>query len=152
MKTFVLLIALLAAVSGSFIQQHDYWHTFDKTLMEKGIPFTAYLWNWCGSKCLYLHNYNTTANFAWIEFNQTKSSLLPNFGACFVETNVSGKVSYALWDTAITNNTWYSTNCGSDTTNWWNDTLGTAPKYGIVKVVNPGIDYTKWPIPFGSII
>ncbi len=95
-KVLILLLALLAAASASFLRTHDYWYTAGKALGKKGSPFD-YAWNYCDMKCLYLERWHTGKDFVFITF--TQSTFKPNFGACYVvDKDATGKKTYTLWN------------------------------------------------------
>ncbi len=48
----------------------------------------------------------------------SQSIVTPNFGACYVQTNVNGVSGYALWNT-VASNTWYEANCGKETEDYY---------------------------------
>lgn len=138
MKTVLVLIALLAAVSATLVQNHDFWYTAEKALVKTNVPFADYAWNYCDLKCLYFEHYFKGKDFVYINFSE--GFFKPNFAACFVRTVLAnGTATYALWNTVVTNNTWYNTNCGKDTTNYWTASQGASPKYTVLNVKGTGI-------------
>jgi hypothetical protein len=138
MKVFILCLALLAAASASMVRSHDYWYTAQKSLVTSGVPFADYAWNYCDLKCLYFEHYYPGKDFVYINFSQ--GFFHPNFAACFVRYNLTnGSANYSLWDTVVTNNTWYNTYCGGDTANYYDQSLGTNPTYTVLSVRGVGI-------------
>jgi hypothetical protein len=135
-KVLILLLALLAFASASFLRTHDYWYTAQKSLVKTGAPFSDIAWNYCDLKCLYLERYYTTADFAFITFNA--GTFKPNFGACYViKTDSNGAKTYALWNTVATN-TWYDTNCGKETEDYYAFSTGASPKYKVEQIEGEG--------------
>ena len=138
MKTLIVLIALLAFASATLVRSHDYWYTAQKKLVASGIPYSDYAWNYCDLKCLYFEHYYPGKDFVYINFSE--GFFKPNFAACFVRSVLAnGTATYALWNTVVTNNTWYNTNCGGDTGNYWTQSQGTGAKYTVVSIQGIGI-------------
>eukprot|EP00178_Gracilaria_changii_P028192 TRINITY_DN972_c0_g2_i1.p1 TRINITY_DN972_c0_g2~~TRINITY_DN972_c0_g2_i1.p1 ORF type:complete len:146 (+),score=12.72 TRINITY_DN972_c0_g2_i1:2-439(+) len=145
MKVIILCVLLLAAAQATLVQSHDYWYTAQKAIVKTGAPLADYAWNYCDLKCLYFEHYYKGQDFVYIEFNP--GFFKPNFAACFVRNVLgNGTATYALWNTVVTNNTWYSKYCGGDTANYWQESQGANPKYTVVAV--KGIGIGNYPAPY----
>ena len=135
-KVLLVLIALLALTSASFLRSHNYWYTAQKAVVKTGAPLADSAWNYCDNKCLYLERYYANVDFCYITFSQ--SIVKPNFGACYVvNTGAAGK-TYALW-TSVATNTWYNTYCGQETEDYWALSTGASPKYTVVTIEGEGL-------------
>jgi hypothetical protein len=137
MKAILICVLLLAAAQASLLQSHEYWYTAEKAIAKNGPPFDI-AWNYCDLKCLYFEHYYKGVDFVWIDFNP--GFFKPNFAACFVRhVLANGTADYALWNTVVTNNTWYNTYCGGDTANYWAQSQGTNPTYTVTAIRGIGI-------------
>ena len=138
MKLLIVFVALMAFASATLVRNHEFWYTAQKKLVTTGIPFADYAWNYCDLKCLYFEHYYKGKDFVYINFSE--GTFKPNFAACFVRTVLSnGTATYALWNTVVKNNTWYNTNCGKDTANYWAQSQGANAKYSVLSIKGIGI-------------
>ena len=136
-KILVVLFALLAAVSASFLRSHDYWYTAQKSLVKTGAPLADVAWNYCDNKCLYLERWYHGNDFCWINFSE--SVFKPNFGACYVaKKDSAGKKTYALWNTVATNK-FYDSYCGKETEDYYALSQGDKAKYKVEGIEGEGV-------------
>lgn len=128
MKQALLVFIALISLTVSIQLRHNFWYTAPKAAVVKGIPFSDVAWNYCDMKCTYLEKYNPGRDFVVIPF--TESTFKPDFASCYVANNNNGTNSYVLWNT-VTKNTYFETNCGGDTEDYWANSKGNDPKYKI---------------------
>jgi hypothetical protein len=136
-KTLIVLVALLVAASASFLRTHDYWYTAQKAIVKTHAPLSDAAWNYCDNKCLWLEHLYKGKDFAFITFSE--SILKPNFGACYVvNTDATGKKTYALWNTVATNK-FYDTYCGKETEDYYALSQGDKAKYKVEGIEGEGL-------------
>jgi hypothetical protein len=128
-KVLILAIMLLALGSASLTRNHEFWYTAGKAAATAGLWNSDYAWNYCDMKCTYLEHLFPGNDFVVISFSE--STFKPNFASCYIAKTANSTTTYALWNTAG-KNTWYETNCGADTEDYYALTKGDKPKYTIV--------------------
>ncbi|CAM6006378.1 unnamed protein product [Sphagnum balticum] len=117
-------------------QNHQYWYTAGLSPVKTGVSGADIAWNYCDLKCLYLEQYNPGKDFVVISF--TQSIIQPNFAACYVQTVQGSKTTNVLWDDA-TSNSYYEANCGGETEDYYELSLGNNPKYTVTGTQGVGI-------------
>ena len=136
-KTLIVLVALLVAASANLLRTHDYWYTAQKAVVKTHAPLADTAWNYCDDKCLWLEHLYKGKDFCFITFSE--SIFKPNFGACYVvNTDSTGKKTYALWNTVATN-TFYDTYCGKETEDYYALTQGDKKKYEVKGIEGEGV-------------
>jgi hypothetical protein len=143
-KTLIVLLALFAAASCSFLRTHDYWYTASKAIVKTGAPFSDVAWNYCDLKCLYFEKYAIDTDFVFVVFSGGIFSA--NFGACYTVKKDTSKTPavdvYTLWNKVdqVKGNTWYQKYCGDDKEDYIAavNTDG-KPKYTVVSTEGVGI-------------
>lgn len=133
----ILLLIAVQLVSSSLVNTHEFWYTGIKKYVKKGISAALYGWMYCDLKCLYFEHYFPGIDFVYINFGQTAR---PNFAACYVrKVTGTGLVSYSLWNTVVTNNSFYNLYCGQETGNYYAQSQGSSPKYKVLSIRGIGI-------------
>jgi hypothetical protein len=128
-KALLFTLALVFLASASLTRNHDYWYTAGKTGATSGVPMGDVAWNYCDMKCTYLEKYYPGSDFVVIPF--TESAIKPDFAACYIaSTSATGTTTYALWNT-VAKNTYYDSNCGGDSEDYYAGTQGASPKYKV---------------------
>lgn len=114
----LLLVLLLASLTVSYNirENHQYWYTANKAGAQTGIPYADVAWNYCDYKCTSFEHVVQGVDFFVITFSQ--GTVSPNFAACYGR-NQAGQVQ--LWK-QYTSNSWYDTNCGGDTEDYYTNT------------------------------
>jgi hypothetical protein len=128
-KVLILAIMLLALGSASLTRNHEFWYTAGKAAATAGLWNSDYAWNYCDMKCTYLEKLFPGNDYVVISFSE--STFKPNFASCYIAKTANNTTTYALWNTGG-KNTWYETNCGADTEDYYALTKGDKPKYTIV--------------------
>jgi hypothetical protein len=128
-KVLILAIMLLALGSASLTRNHEFWYTAGKAAATAGLWNSDYAWNYCDMKCTYLEKLFPGNDYVVISFSE--STFKPNFASCYIAKTANSTTTYALWNTGG-KNTWYETNCGADTEDYYALTKGDKPKYTIV--------------------
>jgi len=132
------LLLTISIAQCNLIRNHEYWYTALKEGVKSGTPYADYSWNYCDLKCLYFEHYYPGFDFVYINFNP--GFFKPNYAACFIRRLTgNGAASYELWNTVVTNNTWYNTYCGGDTANYYAQSQGSNPKYTVSSIGGIGI-------------
>lgn len=129
--TFLLLVALTC--SSYIPRTHQFW----KSAGRSASKVSDWAWSYCDLKCTYLEKYYVGSDFVVITFSYvgTFVQVQPNFSACYYKT----LTGYNLWSTIAGSNTWYETNCGKDTEDYYANTVGLNPKYKVESVEANGI-------------
>lgn len=133
----LLLLLALQLASSSLVNTHEFWFTGLKKYVKKGVSSALSGWMYCDLKCLYFEHYFPGIDFVYINFGETGK---PNFAACYVrKVTATGLVSYSLWNTVVTNNSWYNLYCGQEYANYYAQSQGSNPKYKVLSIRGIGI-------------
>lgn len=133
LKIVVLALLVALACSSFAPRAHQFW----KSAGRSASKISDWAWSYCDYKCTYLEKYYKDTDFVVITFSYvgTFASAQPNFSACYYKT----ATGYNLWSTIAGSNTWYDTNCGKDSEDYYLNTIGLTPKYKVESVEATGL-------------